>query len=228
MNRIGILGGMSYESTIKYYDLILDKYYEKFNDYNYPELLIFSLNFQKHTNYELGNNKAKYVEYLTSGIKSLENGGVSFIVMAANSPHAVYEDLDKLAKVPILSIVKATAEKAQQEKMKKLLLLGIKFTMQSTFYQEHCKEQGIEVITPSNEDQDIINKIIFDELVIGFFKQKSKEKLLQIIEQYKVDGVILGCTELPLILNQNDTKIKLLDTLQIHVDATLDYYLSLE
>ncbi|MBA7628125.1 Broad specificity amino-acid racemase YgeA [subsurface metagenome] len=228
MNRIGILGGMSYESTIKYYDLILEKYYEKFNDYNYPELFIFSLNFQKLTDYELGNNKAKYVEYLTSGIKSLENGGVSFIVMAANSPHAVYEDLDKLAKVPILSIVKATAEKAQQEKMKKLLLLGIKFTMQSTFYQEHCKEQGIEVITPSNEEQDIINKIIFDELVIGFFKQKSKEKLLQIIEQYKVDGVILGCTELPLILNQNDTKIKLLDTLQIHVDATLDYYLSLE
>ena len=141
MNRIGILGGMSYESTIKYYDLILEKYYEKFNDYNYPELFIFSLNFQKLTDYELGNNKAKYVEYLTSGIKSLENGGVSFIVMAANSPHAVYEDLDKLAKVPILSIVKATAEKAQQEKMKKLLLLGIKFTMQSTFYQEHCKEQ---------------------------------------------------------------------------------------
>lgn len=219
---------MSYESTIKYYDLILEKYYEKFNDYNYPEILIFSLNFQKLIDYELGGNRAKYIEYLMNGIKSLENGGATFIVMAANSPHAVYNDLENLSKVPILSIVKATAEKACQENMKKLLLLGIKFTMQNTFYQDNFKELGIEVITPSNEEQDVIDKIIFNELVIGFFKQESKENLLRIIEKYEVDGVILGCTELPLILTQNDTKIKLLDTLQIHVDATLDFYLSLK
>jgi len=228
VNRIGILGGMSYESTIKYYDLILEKYYENFNDYNYPEILIFSLNFQKLIDYELGGNRAKYVEYLMSGIKSLENGGATFIVMAANSPHAVYNDLENLSKVPILSIVKATAEKARKENMRKLLLLGIKFTMQNTFYQNYCKELGIEVITPSNEQQNMIDKIIFDELVIGFYKHESKEKLLQIIKRYKVDGVILGCTELPLILTQNDTRIKLFDTLRIHVDATLDYYFSLK
>jgi len=228
MNRIGILGGMSYESTIKYYDLILQKYYQKFNDYNYPEVLIFSLNFQKLIDYELSGNKAKYIQYLMSGIKSLESGGATFIIMAANSPHAVYSDLENLSKVPIISIVKATAEKAKQENMKKLLLLGIKFTMQNTFYQNYCKELGIEVITPSNEEQNIIDKIIFNELVIGLFKRESKEILLQIIENYEVDGVILGCTELPLILSQDNTKVKLLDTVQIHVDATLSYYISLE
>ena len=228
MNRIGILGGMSYESTIKYYDLLLEKYYEQFKDYNYPEVVIFSFNFQKVIDYELSGNREKYIEYLMSGIKSLEKGGVAFIVMAANSPHAVYNDLEKLSEVPIISIVKATAEKARKEKMKKVLLLGIKFTMQNTFYQECCKKFGIEVITPSNDEQDVINKIIFDELVIGFFKQESKENLLQIINRYQVDGVILGCTELPLILTQNATKKVLLDTVDLHVDATLDYYLSLK
>ncbi|MFX1601046.1 MAG: aspartate/glutamate racemase family protein [Promethearchaeota archaeon] len=227
MEKIGILGGMSYESTIKYYDLILQKYYEKFKDYNYPELVIFSLNFQKVINYELKGEKDKYIDYLMSGINSLESAGVSLIVMAANSPHVVYEDLTKLTKIPILSIVKATAEKAQRENMKKLLLVGIKFTMQSTFYQDYCRKLGIEVITPSEEDQNIIDKIIFDELVIGFFRQESKKKLLQIINTYMVDGVILGCTELPLILAQKDTDIKLLDTVELHVEATLDYYLSL-
>ena len=228
MKRIGILGGMSYESTIKYYDLLLEKYYERFNDYHYPEVLIFSLNFQKLIDLELGETREKYIEYLMSGIEALENGGAAFIAMAANSPHAVYSYLDKLSRIPILSIVKATAEKALKEGMKNLLLLGIKFTMQNTFYQECCKKFGIEVITPSNGEQDVINKIIFDELVIGFFKQESKENLLQIINRYQVDGVILGCTELPLILTQNATKKVLLDTVDLHVDATLDYYLSLK
>jgi len=226
--RIGILGGMSYESTIKYYDLILQKYYEKFNDYNYPEIVIFSLNFQKVIDYELGDNKAKYIEYLIIGIRALENAGVSFILMAANSPHAVFEDLEDISKVPLISIVKSTAQYAKEKKMKKLLLTGIKFTMQSTFYQNHFKKLGMDVITPSIGEQNEIDKIIFDELVIGYFKQESKERLLQIINSYNVDGVILGCTELPLILNQRDVDVILLDTVELHTEAALKYYLSLK
>lgn len=226
--RIGILGGMSYESTIKYYDLILQKYYKEFNDYNYPEIVIFSLNFQKIIDYELGDNKAKYIEYLMSGIRALENAGASFILMAANSPHAVFEDLEEISKVPLISIVKSTAQYAKEKNMKKLLLIGIKFTMQSTFYQNFFKKLGMEVITPSNEEQNEIDKIIFDELVIGYFKQESKKKLLQIINSYKVDGVILGCTELPLILNQKDVDVILLDTVELHTEAVLKYYFSLK
>ena len=218
MKRIGILGGMSYESTIKYY--------EKYGDYNYPEVIIFSLNFQKVIDYEHGDDKKVYIEYLMNGIKSLENAGVNFVIMSANSPHAFYEDLEILAKVPILSIVKATIEKALTENMKTLLLLGIKFTLQSTFYQEYSKKFGIKVITPSNQEQDEIDKIIFSELVIGLNKQESKNKLLEIMNSYKVDGVILGCTELALILNQNNTETELLDTIELHVEAAFNYYLS--
>lgn len=225
--RVGLLGGMSYESTLKYYQLFLEKYYEKEHNYSYPEVVIFSLNFQKIIDYELGNEKEKYIQYLMEGISSLRNAGADFIFMAANSPHAVYGDLKKRAKIPLLSIVEATAERAMKENMRKLLLLGIKFTMQGTFYQEEFKALGMKVITPSDKEQDEIDKIIFDELVIGFFKQESKQKLLEIIHKYQVDGVILGCTELPLILQQKDTTLKLLNTVEIHIEFALDYYMSL-
>ena len=225
MKKIGILGGMSSESTTKYYNLILQKYYDRYQDYYYPEILIYSLNFQKVIDYELGDDEGIYVDYLMTGINSLQNGGVDFIIIAANSPHAVYDDLVQLSKIPILSIVKATAERAQQKNLKKLLLLGIKFTMQSSFYQEFFAKSDMQVITPSEPEQDIINQIIFDELVIGNFTEESKQKLLNIINNYEVDGVILGCTELPLILRQKDTNIKLLDTVEIHVEEALKYYL---
>jgi len=223
MKKIGILGGMSYESTIKYYDLLLQKYYDENNDYNYPEILIYSLNFQKVIDYELGNETPKYVDYLMSGINSLQNGGADFIVMAANSPHAVYDDLVQKAEVPILSIVEATAEKALEMGLNKLLLIGIKFTMQSSFYQRIFENSNMQVITPEDIEQDLIDQIIFDELVIGKFKNESKQKLLEIIHNYEVDGVILGCTEIPLMLHKNDTNIKLLDTIEIHVEATLKF-----
>ena len=222
--RIGILGGMSHESTIKYYDQILEKYYEKQHDYNYPEVIIFSLNFQKIIDLEHSDDRKGYIEYLMEGIMALEQAGASFIVMAANSPHAVYDDLVQLAKVPILSIVKATAEKAHQENLKKLLLLGIKFTMQSTFYQDYFAKEGIEVITPSDEEQNRLNRIIFEELVIGLFNDESKTEILKIINNYSTDGVILGCTELPLIISQEDTRVKLLNTINLHVEAVLNQY----
>jgi len=223
MKKIGILGGMSYESTIKYYDLLLQKYYDKYYDYNYPEILIYSLNFQKVIDYELGNDKPKYVDYLMSGINSLQKGGADFIIMAANSPHAVYDDLVQKAEVPILSIVEVTAEKALEMGLDKLLLIGIKFTMQSSFYQRIFENSNMQIVTPVDIEQDLIDQIIFDELVIGKFKNESEQKLLEIIYNYEVDGVILGCTELPLILHKNDTSIKLLDTIEIHVEATLKY-----
>ena len=227
MKKIGILGGMSYESTIKYYDLILQKYYERYQDFHYPEILIYSLNFQKVIDYEMGDDESTYIDYLMIGINSLQNGGVDFIIMAANSPHAVYDKLVQRSQVPILSIVEATAKKAQQEKLRKLLLLGIKFTMQSSFYPEYFAKSGMEVITPSDSEQDVINEIIFDELVIGKITKESKNMLLKIVNAYEVDAVILGCTELPLILQQNDTDVILLDTVELHVEAALKYCLNL-
>ena len=223
--RIGILGGISHESTAKYYELILKKYFEEFGNYYYPEIVIFSLDFQKFTDYEDNNDIEGYLNYIMDGIESLEKSEVDFIIMAANSPHAVFESVKEKATVPMLSIAEITAENARQQGLKNLLLLGIKFTMQSDFYQNICSAKGIEVITPDAGEQDTVNRIIFDQLCVGNLTENSKRRLLEIIDNYDVEGVILACTELPLILHQEDSDKRFLNTLNLHAEAALEYAL---
>jgi aspartate racemase len=224
--RIGILGGMSHESTLTYYDFFHKKYYKKYQNYDYPEIALYSLNFQKVIDYEHNCDKQGYINYLMQGIQGLTNAGADFVIMAANSPHAVFPELEEQSKVPMISIAEETIKKAKKERMKRLLLTGIKYTMQSPFYKEVGKKYGIEIVTPSGKEQDRINSIIFDELCLGVFHESSKKRILSIIESYPLDGVILGCTELPLLIEQKDTSIPLLNTSEIHVEAALEYALS--
>ena len=223
--RIGILGGISHESTARYYTLLHEKYHARMGDYHYPEVVVFSLDFQRFTDHE-NRDRDAYVDYIMHGVRGLEDAGAEFIVMAANSPHAVYREVSEAAMVPMLSIADATAMKAAGLGLERVLLLGIKYTMQSTFYQEKLAEHGVAVVTPDEAEQDEINHIIFDELVIGVHRDESKERLLEIMGGYPVDGVILGCTELPLIIGEGDTGLTVLDTVDIHVEAALDYALS--
>ncbi len=223
--RIGILGGISHESTAKYYTLLHEKYHARLGDYHYPETVVFSLDFQRFTDHE-NTDRDAYIEYIMHGVKGLENAGAELVVMAANSPHTVYREVSEAARVPMISIADATAEKAAELGLEKVLLLGIKFTMQSTFYPEKLGEHGVVVVTPDEGEQDEINRIIFDELVIGVHREESKKRLLEIMGSYSVDGVILGCTELPLIIGEGDTRLAVLDTVDIHVEAALDYVLS--
>lgn len=224
--RIGILGGISHESTLRYYELIHEKYYRRRGDYHYPEVVVFSLDFQRFTDLENEGDTEGYTDYIMEGVRSLEKAGAEFVVMAANSPHAVFDEIQERAVVPLISIVEVTAEEARREGLRTLLLLGIRFTMRSTFYREVCGRHGIEVVTPSEEEQVEINRIIFDELVLGIISDKSRQRLLEIIGGHDVDGVILGCTELPLIMGQEDTEVRVLDTVELHVEAMLDYSLS--
>jgi len=233
--RIGILGGISAESTVAYYHRIIHGYFERRQDTHYPEIVIFSLDFQRFTDLEDSGDRAGYIAEIASGIEVLERARVDFVIMAANSPHAVFQEVEARARVPMLSIVQVTAEAARARGLRRLLLLGIKFTMQSSFYQDACRERGIEVLVPSDAEQDEINRVIFDELARGIFRDASRARLLAIIDRYSVscpstdsaaDGVILGCTELPLLLRQEDAPVPLLDTLELHAEAALDYALA--
>jgi aspartate racemase len=224
--RIGILGGLSYESTIYYYEKINKKYYADYKNFNYPEIVIFSLEFQKLIDFGNSKNDEEYFKYLITGISSLENAGADFIIIASNAPHTFYDKVKAQTKVPIISIAEVTAEEARNQAMKKVLLLGTKLTMQSTFYQTAFQKYGIEIVAPKEDEQLEIDRIIFDELVVGTIKEESKNKLLEIISNYEVDGVILGCTELPLLINQSDTDKKLLDTADLHTTAALKYALN--
>ena len=220
--RIGILGGISPASTSAYYDRMVKGYHERLRDYHYPEIVIFSLDFQRFTDLEDSGNRDGYVEEITSGIAALERAGVEFILMAANSPHAVFDEIEARAAVPMLSIVQVTADAAVESGLGSRLLLGIKFTMQSTFYQDACALRGVDVTVPTDDEQDRINTIIFDELARGITSEESRHELLGIIDDYDVEGVILGCTELPLLLDQRHTSVPLLDTMELHVQAALD------
>lgn len=182
--RIGLLGGISYESTIKYYELLMQRYFEKKQDYYYPEIVIHSLDFQKFTDLENSGNTQEYINYIVSGVDALKKAGVDFVAMAANSPHAVFSQVQAKAQVPMISIVKVTAQEAKKRAIQKALLLGIKFTMQSRFYHDVFKKHGIEIMTPKGKEQDKINRIIFEELVIGKINPESKRTFLNIIEAY--------------------------------------------
>ncbi len=224
--RIGILGGISHASTIRYYEYILKKYYARRLDYHYPEVVIFSLNLAKLIGYEERDDLDSYVRYITSGLQALEKAGADFIVIAANSPHAVFDIVQKRVSVPMISIVETTAQRAEKLGLKKLLLTGIKSTMQSAFYPDVFQKYSIQVLIPDEAEQNEINDAIFRELVLGIYKDSTRNRVLEIINGYDVDGVILGCTELSLMLNQEDTPLRLLNTLELHAQAALDFALT--
>ncbi len=223
---IGVLGGMSPESTTIFYDLLTKKYYQRKKNYAYPKIVIFSVDFDKIIKLQEEGDKQKYAIELMKGVRALHKAGADFVVIASNTPHLVFKELARRSQIPLLSIVKNTADKAKAMKLKKLLILGTKFTMQANFYKEDFKELGIEIVTPTLQEQKTINNIIYKELVKGIVKDSSKKKMIAIVKKHEVDGAILGCTELPLIITPKDVKICLLDTLDIHAEATLNLALN--
>jgi aspartate racemase len=224
--RIGILGGISHESTVVYYQRLLAGYYERYHDAYYPEIIIYSLDFQRFTDLEDRGEMVGYVDYIVAGLDHLGAAGAEVALMAANSPHAVYDAVAARTTLPLLSIVEVTAKAAAKAGARRLLLLGIKFTMQAVFYAKVCARYGIEVVTPVEVDQDALNRLIFEDLTLGHFGDGQRTELLAMIERAaqheNFDGVILGCTELPMLLQQEHTPIYLYDTLALHVQAMLD------
>lgn len=223
--RIGILGGMSYESTIDLYEKLIQKHLDRYHDDFYPEITIQSVNFGNV--YTLQDvevmDKKSYIAELTRGLNALQASGVDFIVIAANTPHIVFNELQNEVGVPLRSIVRATLQEAKKKELSKVLLLGTKRTMVSDFYQRIFQQENILVVTPESEDIEAIDKMIFSELVKGSANQKAKTNLLDIINKYDVDGVILGCTELPMVISQDDLSITVLDTVEIQAEDTLSF-----
>jgi len=220
--RIGILGGISPASTLEYYRRLVDGYYQRRGDYYYPEILIYSLDFQRFSDYEDTGAMEPYIKYIVEGLQRLEKAGAEVLLMAANSPHAVYDVVNEQVDTPIISIVRAAADEAVRLNLKNAILLGIDFTMRSDFYPNVFNQAGISMTVPEEDHRREINRIIFEELSINLFKEESRHTLLDIIGSYSADGVVLGCTELPLILKQGDCRMPLLDTIDLHINAVLN------
>jgi len=219
----GIVGGVGYQATLEYYSRIMAKYHDRFGDMNYPELVLFSLSHQKFRSYENAHSLDEYTAYIMYGIERVIAAGADFIALAANSPHAVLDNLRERIDLPILSAVESALREARRQGLHKALLLGIRFTMQSTFYQERFARDGIELIAPSLPDQDIVHDVIYGELLKGVVLESSRDKLMSLIDGYAVDGVVLGCMKLPTILRKGEMSMPVVDTLDAHTTEIVDY-----
>ena len=228
MKKIGIIGGLSFESTLEYYKIIARSYNKIVGGVASPNLVIDSLDLQKVTDWFVTDEWDKVLEELVLSANNLIAAKAEVIILATNTPHIVFNELEKKVSKPMISIMDAVAKEIKKQNLKKVGLIGTKFTMQADYYPKVFEKYGLEIITPIPEDQKIINEIIYKELTFHVLNETSREKYLEIIyrlNEMGAEGVILGCTEIPLLIKQEDCDIPVFDTATIHSLAVLEYAL---
>ncbi|MBC8384959.1 MAG: aspartate/glutamate racemase family protein [Candidatus Cloacimonetes bacterium] len=224
MKTIGLIGGTSWESTKEYYRIINQAINRKLGKKHSAKIILYSFDFEDI--FSLENDWSLISEKLIAAATILERSGADFILICANTMHKVAEEVQSKVKIPILHIADVTARKIKENGLNKVGLLGTKFTMTDDFYQKRLKHKfDIKTIVPDAGEKEIIRKIIFDEICAGKLLDSSKQKFLDIIENLKnkgAAGIILGCTEIPLLIQQKDVDIPVFDTLEIHVLAAVE------
>lgn len=226
MKTLGIIGGIGPESTMDYYRQIIAAYREQKQDGSYPPIIINSIDLNKVRDLVTANVLTDLTAHLVAEVRRLARAGADFGLLAANTPHIVFDDLRRRSPIPLISIVEATCDAAKALGLKKLGLLGTRFTMQGRFFSDVFARAGITLTVPAADEQDYVHDKYMDELVNGIFLPETREGLLDIIgrlrKRERIDGVILGGTELPLILRDvSGQDIPFLDTTQIHVRAAV-------
>jgi len=222
MTRLGLVGGLGPESTIDYYCRILDSWKET-EPASSPSIVIDSLDVRRALDL-VAQDREALTEYLLASVERLAGAGADFVAISANTPHLVFDALAARAHVPLLSIVDTCAEEASRRGLQRVLLLGTRFTMEAPFYPEVCGRRGIEVVAPTEEERSWIHGIYVEELLRGEFHDSTRKELVSIIERIRkanaIDGVVLGGTELPLLLRGREVaKLPVLDTTALHVGA---------
>ena len=228
MKRIGLIGGMSWESTIPYYKIINEEINSKLGGLSSADIVLYSLNLGELEKHQSKNDWEKVGEIIINAAKILENSKCDFILICTNTIHKIYDKIQKEIKVPIIHIAEATASELIRNGTNKILLLGTKYTMKEDFIKNILIKNNIKVFVPEENDIITINNIIFNELCLGIFNKDSKNILINIINGFekKCDGVILGCTELGLLIEQKDINIKLFDTTVIHAKKAAELALN--
>jgi aspartate racemase len=226
MKTAGIIGGIGPESTIDYYRLIVAGYRERKRDGSYPSLVINSIDLQKILTLIGADRLAELSDYLAYEIQKLARAGADFGLLASNTPHRVFDELQRLSPIPLISIVEITREAAVKLGLKRLGLLGTRFTMQADFYPDVMRKAGIAVVAPAPREQDYIHDVYMNELLNSNFRPESRAGILAIVgrlkTEEKIDGVVLGGTELPLLLRDvEDQGVPFLDTTKLHVEQVV-------
>ena len=230
MKTIGLLGGMSWESTETYYRIINEGVKEKFGGLHSAKICLFSVDFDEIEKLQHSGNWSETAKILGDAAQSIEAGGADFLVMCTNTMHRVAREIESSIHIPLLHIADATAEKITSKGLRKVGLLGTKYTMEQDFYKGRLIEHhGIEVLVPNHKDRDFIHDVIYNELCIGKINKESRAGYVRIIENLADQGaqaVILGCTEIALLVQQEHTSAPLFDTTKIHALKALEEALS--
>jgi aspartate racemase len=229
MKTMGLIGGMSWESTREYYRIINETVKEKLGNFHSAKCILYSVDFAETVELAQKGKWAELTALMIKAAQKLERADAEFIVICTNTIHKLADDVQKNVNIPILHIVDAVAEKVVEKGFSKVGLLGTKFTMEEDFYKKRLEEKyDIEVIIPDDEERETIHNIIYNELCLGLIKPSSKEKFLKIIKNLNTngaEGVILGCTEIPLLIKDEDVDIPLFDTNTIHAKAAVEFAL---
>lgn len=226
LKTIGLIGGMSWESTVTYYKIINETVKERLGGLHSAKCILYSVDFQEIEECQANGNWEKSGEILGEAANNLEKAGADFIVICTNTMHKVVNQIKEKISIPILHIAEMTAEKILEKGLKNIALLGTKYTMEQDFYKSKLIEKGINVIIPDKNDIEIINKVIYDELCLGIINSNSKKKFLEIVDKLRnkgAEGIILGCTEIGLLIKNEDTDVPLFDTAIIHAEQAAMY-----
>ncbi|MEW6674349.1 MAG: amino acid racemase [Thermodesulfobacteriota bacterium] len=227
MKRIGIIGGIGPESTVDYYKQIISAFNNRYPELAYPEIILYSANLNELMTFFESQNWTGLAEWLLLKIRSIHRAGAEFAAIASNSPHIVFDDIRSKSPVPLLSIVEATCDKALKMGLKNVGLLGTQLTMASDFYKKIFRSHGVSVVVPTVSEQQHIHHRLFSEIELGIIKDSTREELLAIVkrmlDEESIDSLILGCTELPLILNESPYGIPFLNTTAIHCESIITY-----
>lgn len=226
--KIGILGGMSPESTVEYYQYITRTYTERYGDYGYPEVLIYSVSFQSYMEWAEQGHWNLIAHGLSRAAQGLEAAGADFLLIACNTMHLVLDQVRPSVDIRILSLLDAVGDAIQEMGLETVGLLGTRYTMEKGLYQDALAGREIDVLIPDREDRAYVNAVINDELVAGQIRDASRAGFVDIMQKLSArgaEGIVLGCTEIPLLVGEQDAGMPVFNTTQIHAEAALSYAL---
>jgi aspartate racemase len=219
---------MSPESTTLYYEHITRTYTARFGDYGYPEILIYSVNFQKFVNWQHSGQWKEAAREMAEALERLHVAGADFGLIATNTMHIVFDEVQRAVNMPLLSIIQATADSIVTAGLRSVGLLGTKFTMSEPFFREGLERSGIKALVPEPGDQQRLNDVIYQELCRGEIRPSSRQLFLEIIEGLRgrgAEGIVLGCTEIPLLVEPKDCALPLFNTALLHAAKALEFAL---
>jgi aspartate racemase len=225
---IGIIGGMSHESTVTYYEHIHRTYYERFGSTDYPIIIIYSVPFSECVRWTKNNLWDEAAQALLQAVKALHAAGADFTLIATNTMHIVFDRVAEASRIPLLSIIDVTAKAIKKKGYNKVGLMGTARTMEHAFYRERLEKHGVAALVPDSDDRALIDRMIYEELTAGKILPESRDAFLRIIQRLKESGsqgIILGCTEIPFLVRPEDADLPLFDTTRIHAEAALEFAL---